>query len=98
MANPTSIMLIGEEQVIEDTLKVKFQAQGWRVDIARGGGAALALIRDKNPALIIIEAHLHDMEGYILCQQLKENLQKPHPQRFYFDPLLHYGIKHLLRF
>ena len=73
MANTPYVMLVGEEQVIEATLKVKFQAQGWRVEIVRGGGAALALIRERVPVLIILEAHLHDMEGYVFAQQLKEN-------------------------
>ena len=71
------IMLVGEEPVIEDTLKVKFQSRGWQVETVRGGGAAVLLIRDNAPDLLIIEAHLPDMEGYTFCQQLKDNPNTP---------------------
>lgn len=47
------------------------QKGGYHVQRARDGTSALALAQAQPPALVLVDVMLPDMDGYVLCQQLK---------------------------
>lgn len=47
------------------------RAAGFEVIEAAAGNAALALARDRHPALVVLDIHLPDLDGRDVCRQLK---------------------------
>jgi DNA-binding response OmpR family regulator len=65
--------------VVEDSptqaleIVAALQAQGFRVVTAQDGVAGLEVAYQDNPALIVLDVHLPEMNGYQVCRRLKRN-------------------------
>ncbi len=58
-------------KVLEELLK----PQGYNIRFATHGKGALASVEAQAPALILLDIKLPDIDGYQVCQQLKDNPQ-----------------------
>ena len=69
--------------VVEDdsrTLRlVRFilEEEGFEVEEAGNGADALKILREANPSLVLLDIGLPDMDGFALCQQIRESSQVP---------------------
>ena len=51
---------------------------GYDVMIARNGAEALALIESHMPALILLDIMMPDVDGYAICQHVKQTPELAH--------------------
>jgi DNA-binding response OmpR family regulator len=71
----------GEILVVEDSptqalhLQHILERQGYRVSVAKSGLAALAMMSQRKPTIVISDIVMPAMDGYQLCRQIKANEQ-----------------------
>jgi CheY-like chemotaxis protein len=72
MGQPKKRILIVEDQaVIVDMLRMRLEANNYEVITASDGQAGLDKAQKENPSLIILDVMLPKMNGYKVCQLLK---------------------------
>lgn len=70
---PISILVIDDDETIRNVLKRIFEAEGFKV-IAAADGTQLSELLDDSPLdLIILDVDLPWINGYELCELMKEN-------------------------
>jgi len=72
MTRPTRILLADDVAMFRDLGKV-FLSRSGPVDLAASAEEALALARERRPAVVIADMHLPDMDGPELCRTLKSD-------------------------
>ncbi len=65
------ILIVEDETSLAETLKMRFEAAGYSVDIAGDGQDALAKVRQDKPNLILLDIMLPRIDGYKVCRILK---------------------------
>ena len=73
-----SILIVDDEKAISDLLKEKLTKEKFSVMVASGGREGIALARKKKPDLILLDIGMSEMDGYQVCEDLKNdsNTQK----------------------
>jgi DNA-binding response OmpR family regulator len=66
-----SILVVEDDARVADFLQRGLQAEGFRVQLARTGPEGLALARDGEPALVLLDLMLPGLGGLELCQTLR---------------------------
>mgnify|MGYP003349617614 CR=1 FL=1 len=66
------ILTIDDEPQIRDILKQVLTASGYRVTDVESAPAALAVVRDDPPDLIITDLQLEESDGFDLIEQAKQ--------------------------
>lgn len=69
------ILIVDDDLSIRTLLQRYLQKQGYRVETADSGGAALEQLHLFQPTLVILDLILPDMNGYQLCQQMQRETQ-----------------------
>ena len=65
--------------VVEDSptqalrLKLVLEKQGLAVTVAQTGEEGVALALEKTPAVVVLDVNLPDIDGFQVCQRLKEH-------------------------
>jgi DNA-binding response OmpR family regulator len=67
------ILLVGGDPDVTRTLQVYLDAHRFSVQVVNRGDEALAACRQSLPDAVILSWHLPDMDGYSLCQQIRED-------------------------
>ena len=65
------ILCVDDEQNILDLLTFNLQSSGYETITALDGTTALTLAKAQNPALILLDLMLPDIDGLDVCQRLK---------------------------
>jgi two-component system KDP operon response regulator KdpE len=71
-AAPLSVLLVDDEPAIRRFLRLSFDAEGYQVEEADDGKAALVILRAKSPDLLILDLGLPDLDGFEVIRQLRE--------------------------
>lgn len=71
MKDQINILVVDDEESIVEFLKMGFEAEGYKVSTAFDGNQALAIAREINPHIIILDIMLPGMNGYEVCVELK---------------------------
>ncbi|MBD1995537.1 response regulator [Oculatella sp. FACHB-28] len=58
-------------------LKVLLEEEGYRVEVADSGYAALAKIAEEPPDLVLLDVMMPDMSGFEVTRQIRQNRQLP---------------------
>src|SRR5688572_3447243 len=66
------ILIVEDDTSMLRGLKDNFEAQNFRVEIARDGREALALALAHSPDLILLDIMLPKMNGYEVCRAVRE--------------------------
>lgn len=66
------LLLIVDDDVSTLARMRQILAEDYRLVFARGGEDALAAARKHQPALILLDVEMPDMDGYAVCRQLKQ--------------------------
>lgn len=69
------ILVIEDQKSIVELLRVNLIARGYDVIIARDGEEGIKKSFDELPDLIILDIKLPKLDGFQVCQQLKNNTQ-----------------------
>ena len=65
------ILIIEDEANLTDALKMRFEGNGYLVDVAYDGQEGLQKAREGKPNLIILDLMLPKLDGYKICRMLK---------------------------
>jgi two-component system OmpR family response regulator len=66
------ILVVDDEQAIVDTVATALEYEGFEVDTALSGTAALASMKTRSPDLVVLDVMLPDMNGLDLTKRLRE--------------------------
>jgi len=58
-------------------LQVLLEDEGYQVEVADSGSAALAKIESAPPKLVLLDVMMPGMNGYEVAQQIRENIELP---------------------
>ncbi len=73
-----SILVIEDERDVVDLLTYNLEKAGYRVTGAFDGETGLALAREWRPAVIILDLMLPGIDGFAVCQALREDFRTLH--------------------
>ena len=65
------ILLVDDEPPILQLARIYLEREGFRVQEARDGVAALEMINRMHPALVVLDVMLPKLDGYEVCRQLR---------------------------
>ncbi|MHB0869923.1 MAG: response regulator transcription factor [Chloroflexota bacterium] len=67
------LLLIDDEPAIQTLVRLVMEGDGWQVLVAGEGAPGLALAREQNPDVILLDVALPDLSGLEVCRQLKSD-------------------------
>jgi two-component system KDP operon response regulator KdpE len=71
-AAPLSVLLVDDEPAIRRFLRLSFDAEGYKVEEAGDGKAALDILGARTPDLLILDLGLPDLDGFEVIRKLRE--------------------------
>jgi two-component system, OmpR family, response regulator MprA len=71
------VLIVDDDAAVLSALKRSLMAEGYEVDTADTGVAALSLARERAPDLVILDVMLPGMTGYEVCQRLRPFCRAP---------------------
>lgn len=74
---PQTVLICEDDVTLSGTLQTLLQAQGYRTLAVRHGRHALDCLRQEQPALLILDLMLPDMDGFDVCRRLRAHHQIP---------------------
>jgi DNA-binding response OmpR family regulator len=72
------ILVVEDDFDISNMLRIYFSGQGYSVEVAARGSDALTLCRQQPPDLIVLDIMLPDMDGYVVCRELRTTTRTSH--------------------
>jgi two-component system alkaline phosphatase synthesis response regulator PhoP len=66
-----SLLVVEDDDDIAGSIRYNLEKEGYRVRIANTGEAALNLVRERAPSLILLDLNLPQMNGLELCRHLR---------------------------
>ena len=73
----TKILVVDDEQEIAELVGVYLKNEGYQVLTAGSGELALTLAAREDISLAVLDVMLPDMDGFVLCQKLREKYLWP---------------------
>lgn len=70
---PRTVLIVDDERDTNDLLAGLVQARGFQPVQVFSGGPVLEMVRQKAPDLILLDLMLPDLDGFVVCEQLKKN-------------------------
>ena len=68
-----------DDPTIRDYLSARCSQAGLRVEVAGDGLRALLKLSNEDPDLLILDLHLPDVEGFRVCERLRDPKFRPLP-------------------
>ena len=65
------ILIVEDEPDILETIKYRFEAEGYEVITAEDGQAGLTMVKSEGPDLVILDEMMPKLNGYKMCALLK---------------------------
>jgi two-component system KDP operon response regulator KdpE len=72
MSQPPTILVIDDEPQIRKFLRISLSSQGYKVVEAADGEAGLSQVALANPALVVLDLGLPDMDGQEVLRELRQ--------------------------
>lgn len=72
------ILIVEDEKNIILSLKMYLQKEGFDIKVALNGIDALKLAQEYIPDLILLDIVIPNMNGYLVCEALKEDMDTKH--------------------
>ena len=76
-AGPRRILVVDDDPLVATTIQRVLRPEGYEVDIALGGAAALDQARDRRPDLLVLDVMMPGMDGLEVCRQLRADRELP---------------------
>ncbi|MGB3199380.1 MAG: response regulator, partial [Nodosilinea sp.] len=67
------LVIVDDDTETACLLQRLLSQQGYKIQVTESGQQAIAAILASRPGLVLLDLLLPDMDGYSLCQQLKQN-------------------------
>src|ERR1700694_1025593 len=72
-----SILIIEDESALNDLIRTELEAEGHVARQTRDGRAALQMVEEQTPQLVILDWMLPGLDGLSVCRQLREKHLMP---------------------
>jgi len=69
-----TVMVVEDEEPIADAIAARLRSEGFRVEVAGDGRAALDLVRHARPDVVVLDLLLPGMDGLEVCRRLRADL------------------------
>ncbi len=66
------VLVVDDDMPLVRVLALHLETEGYTVRVASGGREALALVRLRRPAVVILDAMMPLMSGVEVCRQMRE--------------------------
>lgn len=105
MIDPKVILVIDDERLILELVKITFETKGYKVFTALDGKNGLEIARQKHIDLIILDLMMPEMDGFEVFQELQQNTDTKNipivvltarSQRFDKEKAQELGISHYI--
>ena len=77
MTRTARILLVDDEVAIQRAVAPLLRSRGYDVEVAGGGGQALAAFGERSPDLIVLDLGLPDLEGTEVCRRVRAESNVP---------------------
>ncbi|GAC1353845.1 MAG: hypothetical protein NVSMB4_15530 [Acidimicrobiales bacterium] len=74
--NARSALIVDDEEVIRRLVRTVLEADDFEVSEAHDGRAALEMVGDVRPAVVILDVMMPDMDGVEVCERLDHGAVK----------------------
>jgi DNA-binding response OmpR family regulator len=71
------ILVVDDEPNIVDLARMYLEREGYRVDSAADGIQALEMIENREPALVVLDLMLPEVDGFEVCRQTRAKSEVP---------------------
>jgi two-component system response regulator VicR len=71
------ILVVDDERLIVDSVKYGLQKEGYAILAAYDGDQALALVKQENPDLVLLDIQLPKKDGWAVCRVIRESSRVP---------------------
>jgi DNA-binding response OmpR family regulator len=68
------ILVVDDDRVIQQLLKVNLELEGYAVDVAEDGQEALERFDDFQPHLVLLDIMMPRLDGWEVCRRLKDGV------------------------
>ena len=72
-----TILVVDDEQNIIELVRLYLEQEGFRVEAANTGKAALEKIKTVDPALLVLDLMLPEIDGWEVCRRVRANSDLP---------------------
>src|ERR1700694_3762938 len=76
-AAPRRILVVDDDPMVATTIQRVLRPEGYDVDVALGGAAALDQARARRPDLVVLDMMMPGIDGLEVCRQLRANGSLP---------------------
>lgn len=73
----TRILAVEDDERIRSAVKLALEDEGWTVDEAESGEAAIEMFQRSNPDVVLIDIMLPGIDGFELCRTLRRTSDVP---------------------
>ncbi len=73
----TKLLAADADQTVREIIGLCAKAEGWLLDCAPDGLSAIKRLRRSEYHLVILEAELPEVDGYIVCRHLRKSASMP---------------------
>lgn len=77
MAKPAKLLAADADASVREVVRIACAEAGWPCDTAPGGIEALKQLRREKYRLVILEAELPEIDGLVVCRQLRKTSRSP---------------------
>jgi two-component system response regulator MprA len=71
------ILVVDDDPMVATTIQRVLRPEGYEVEVALGGSAALELARRRRPDLVVLDLMMPGIDGFEVCRQLRANGNLP---------------------
>lgn len=68
----TNIALIEDDPVISQMYRMKFEADGFRVNVASDGQSGIAMVQEMKPDIILLDLGMPEMSGDVALAKIRK--------------------------
>jgi two-component system, OmpR family, alkaline phosphatase synthesis response regulator PhoP len=73
-----TILIADDEPSIVAALRFLLESEGYEVHVARDGEAAVRIVEDANPDLVLLDVMMPVRSGYEICQWIRDHPDRRH--------------------
>ena len=73
MTEPKRILLIDDHQTVFRLMEAIVRIKGYKMIYAESGQQGIVMARQEQPDMILLDVMMPDIDGFKVCQYLKEN-------------------------
>jgi two-component system response regulator MprA len=74
---PRRILVVDDDPMVATTIQRVLRPEGYAVDVALGGAAALDLVKAQRPDLVVLDLMMPGLDGLEVCRQLRADRELP---------------------